>query len=167
MAEINNSAADTITLAEVERNLEEHKRQLAADTKAKELADAKEEIERLKQEKEVLKRAHADKLAAQALDHVEEMGKQRSNEPSHSGEDSVQLNRAIAAAGGRAKWEMLPESVKAPAWGVNDSDQVKDSELRRYFGKGSSGIEANSLARLNPAQYRRLKKLAILRHIIC
>ncbi|MGA3318734.1 MAG: hypothetical protein ABSC64_20135 [Candidatus Korobacteraceae bacterium] len=156
---------DTITLTEVEANIAAHKRQMEADATEKRLAEKDAEIAKLKEEKEALKRAHADGLAKQALDHVEQMGK-RSNEPSHSGEDNVALNKAIAAAGGRAKWEMLPESVKAPALGVNDSAEVKDSEIKHFFGKGSSSIDAMSLSRCDPAKYRRLKKLAILRHIL-
>lgn len=70
--------------------------------------------------------------------------------------DTTGLQKMFGIAG----YKSLTSEQKAFALTIRPSD-VKDLDVRLYFGKGSSGRRANDLARKNPAMYKLLRLRAV------
>lgn len=112
-------------------------------------------------------KAHADEVAKLRVERAAEQA--HSNVKANigtAGQEAIALEKAIQAVGGRAYWSKLTAAQKAAALGVDDSEQVKDVELKRYFGPTSSGSAANALMCSSPAVYRKYKRIAQTRGII-
>lgn len=125
-----------------------------------ELEKAKQRIKELEEAQaakdEALSQSRIDVAAAQAKRGATKLGNAVSD---------LQLQRAIAEAGGPALWSTLNPSQQAKSLGLEGSEQVKDSEVKKFFGRGSDARAANALAKQDPARYAQLRKLAKVRGI--
>jgi hypothetical protein len=84
----------------------------------------------------------------------------------NSAKHDIALERAVKQVGGNALWHSMTPTQQAAALGIAGIEQTKDSEITRYFGKNSSGMAANALAKSDPARYSRLRQIAKLRGIL-
>jgi|SRR5271157_3819045 len=111
-----------------------------------------------------LEAAQAESLAQARIDTASAQAKRIPTKSNNVATD-LQLDRAIKQCGGLALWSQLSPQQKAAALGVEGSEQIRDSEISRYFGKDSSSADAQMLARQNPERYRQLRALAKSRGI--
>lgn len=119
--------------------------QLKISEQAEQLAAMQEQIEQLKL-----------KLAIEDL-------RKGSAEPLGLGKLDVKRDAAVRAAGSNAAWHSLTPEDRAAAQGITVN--YPDEEIRRYFGKGSNGMDAQRLATTNPSKYQAMRVLAIERGI--
>ncbi len=83
-----------------------------------------------------------------------------------SGAADLAVQRAIKACGGLALYNQLSPEAKLKMEGVENSTAVKDSDLKRCFGKDSNAQDAQRLAKSDPAAYSRMRKIARARGIL-
>ena len=126
----------------------------------------RDEIAALKREQAAALATAEANLCTERLKVAREQAHFKPTEKVGRGRADLELNRAIAACGGLAFWSKLSPTQQAEALGIRNSEQVKDSELKILFGAKSSSIKANSLAKSDPLQYRRLRTLSQLRNIL-
>jgi hypothetical protein len=130
---------------------------------------AADEVARLRSENEDLKRAaitakvEAENTASDLRIKALVAAAHKPMAPLQGGQDAVARSRAIAAVGDLFRWMQTPPDDRCAALGVADSAAVKDSTLKTYFGKSSDSLAVQQLAKSNPAEYRRLKVIAIER----
>ena len=113
---------------------------------------------------EAEKAQQAEALAQARIDTASAQAKRIPTKLNNVATD-IQLDKAIKQCGGLALWSQLTPQQKAAALGVEGSEQIKDSEIRKYFGKGSEAAAAQSLAKQSPERYRQLRALAKTRGI--
>jgi hypothetical protein len=124
------------------------------------LATARAEIEQLKADRAAQDDAIlAARLQAAASDANKPL------KPVNSGMQDLAYERAVRAAGGLAKFNQLANGTKCELLGIADSEQVKDSELCKYFGAKSSGAAAAQLQRNSPNLYARYRAIFKTRNL--
>jgi hypothetical protein len=126
----------------------------------------RDEVAQLRREQAAALATAEANLCSERLRVAREQAHFKPSEKVGRGRADLELNRAIAACGGLAFWSKLSPTQQAEALGIRNSEQVKDSELKILFGAKSSSIKANSLAKSDPLQYRRLRTLSQLRNIL-
>ena len=131
---------------------------------ASEIAALKEELAQLKADRDAERRVNEETLASLALERAASAAKERSK-PLNNGQAEIARSRAIDAVGGLAKFNLLSDAQRAEALGIHDSDQIKTSELEKFFGRKSSSQAAASLAKTNPGRYRLYRQLARVRGV--
>lgn len=127
-------------------------------------------IQRLQTENERLK-ASQDRAAALESENLLLKTKAAVKESSPTGKLNtaaldLQRDRAVAAAGGLAKFNGIEPNLRCTLLGVPFAEKVSDGEVKQYFGRGSSAQSAQRLAANDPARYRNLRIIARERGIL-
>jgi hypothetical protein len=131
---------------------------------ADELSKLRDEVAQLRREQAVAKASSEASLTEARLQTAREIAHAKHENPGNGAAD-IALHRAITATGGPAFWARLSPAEKAVALGVEGAEQVKDADLKKIFGPSSDGAAANRLAKSDPAEYQRLRKLARIRNL--
>lgn len=131
---------------------------------------AEQQIQRLQTENATLK-ASQDKATALESENFLLKTKAAAKESSvqtrvNNNAADIQRDRAVAAAGGLAKFNGIEPNVRCTLLGVPFAEKVSDDEVKQYFGRGSSAQSAQRLAANDPARYRNLRIIAIERGIL-
>lgn len=135
-----------------------------ADPPATELEQLRAELAALKSERDAEQVQHESVLAEGRL----KVAAAQAHAPApkiSAGRQDAQVTAAIRACGGLAYWARLSVQQKAAALNVDGAD-TKPSLIKQFFGPGSDGAAAQSLATQSPNEYRRLRCLAKLHGII-
>lgn len=127
------------------------------------LAKARAEIEALKHEREVARAQHEQELTDLRVKNA----LRESNKPAealHNGQANA-LRTQLIGTFTNAKWHAKSVEERCALQGVPDSASVKDADLKRVFGPGSSQA-ATQLAKSDPQTYRKWRIIAIERKIL-
>lgn len=152
--------SDTITIAELERQIAEEKARQVADAKDLENEKLRTRVKELEQEREEIKAVSALKETDYQLNIAAASAREK-GEPLNNMQGEIARERAIQKVGGPALWNRLTPAQRATALGISEENAaVKDSDLKRIFGRASSAVEAAQLAKLNPAKYRIWRQIA-------
>jgi hypothetical protein len=124
------------------------------------------EVEELKRAGTAAKAASEDKESdlrikvAQAIAH----------KPVPAVRSNVQQDLAFSKLrdklGGNCYLKNLTPVQQLEGIGITGSEQVKNDEVKTYFGKTSNGAKANALRRSSPERYSLLRAVAISRGIL-
>jgi hypothetical protein len=130
------------------------------------------EVTRLRAENEELKRA-AITAKAEAEDKVSELrlkaARAIARKPVEVVRSNVQQDMAFdklrSTLGGNCFVNNLTPAQQLESIGIVGSEQIKDSEVKIYFGKSSDGAKANALRRADPERYSMLRAISKARNI--
>lgn len=159
-----NPNTDRVTLAELQADADALKKEQEESAKQAELDRLHAKIKTLEDAAVESERKHADEIANKNIAHAATIAHTQ-GEKLNLVQQDLKLDKAVRAAGGAAYFAKLTPTQKAEAMGIEDSQQIKDSEIALYFGKKSTSAAATQLANSNPARYRQLRTLAKLRGI--
>jgi hypothetical protein len=128
---------------------------------------AADEVARLRAENEELKRA-AITAKTEADDKQSDLrlkvAKAIAHKPVPVVRSNVQQDLAFAklrdTLGGNCFVKNLTPVEQLEGIGIVGSEQIKDAEVKRFFGKGSDAGAANALHRSDPARYSLLRAAA-------
>lgn len=153
------------TIAELEADLVKFKAEQELESKDATIARMLAEKEKMIADREQEKAEAAQRFADASL-RIAKAEAQRKSEGATRAQGEIIRTKAIEHVGGLAKWNQLDPATRAAALGISaDVASVSDKELRLYFGKTSSSIEASRLIKNNRARYDALRQLARDRNI--
>jgi hypothetical protein len=132
-----------------------------------------DELTKLRAENEELKHERtAAKVAAEnkAADERIKAAKAIAHKPVPAVRSNVQQDLAFAKLrselGGNCFLKNLTPVEQLEGIGITGSEQIKDSEVKTYFGRSSNAAKANALRRSSPERYSLLRAVAISRGIL-
>jgi len=129
-----------------------------------ELELANRKIAELQAEQAAEKVQHESALAESRLQTVAAEA-HKPSEKLNLGMQDAQLAQAIRVAK-PVFWNQFTEAKQCSTLGVADTSNIKDSLVKRFFGPTSTSLESTRLAKNDPAQYKLLRLVAKLRHIL-
>ena len=126
----------------------------------------RDEIAKLRREATAAKAESEDKESELRL----KAAKAIAHKPVPAVRSNVQQDLAFAKLrselGGNCFLNNLTPVEQLEGIGITGSEQIKDAEVKTYFGKNSDGAKANALRRSSPERYSLLRAVAISRGIL-
>jgi hypothetical protein len=156
-----NDTAQNTTIASLETEITEIKRQQEQDAKDAAAEELTRELETERREREAERLEHELKLSELRSSKFVEDAKQKVSSERDVNID-IQRKRIIGQIG-NARWHNKSAAERLTALGIEDSETVSDAKLSELFGPTSSSLKATQLIRSNPVQYHRLKAIYLER----
>jgi hypothetical protein len=86
-------------------------------------------------------------------------------QPVGSGQQEIALARAVQAAGGLAKFNLLSDVARCESIGIEGSEKIPNSEIQKYFGAKSQSALAAQLQKNSPKLYEKYRGIFRARNL--
>ena len=142
-----------------------------ADAKRAPATPADDELMRLRSENEDLKRAataaktEAENAAVDLRIKAALAAATKPTEELHLGQTDA-LRRKLIGQMTNFRWYQKSPAERCALLGVAGSESIKDSELKKVFGKSSDSLLATQLRRNDPARYAAWHTISVERGIL-